>query len=182
MNIRTFAFLIDMSDVILSKQTEDFVRTALEFCVLVEKHTQSGKDFFINNMIKVLPLLYLKVSIIPPLEDNYDSDLETKVNEEMYNRVEESISDLFGNENLYLETFHPDIRLSDSPIAVKISEDLADIYQDLGNFIAVFKNGQRETMNDSLSLCLRNFENYWGQRLLNALRALHYIKYNEESD
>jgi hypothetical protein len=171
-----------MSDVILSKQTEDFVRTALEFCVLVEKHTQSGKDFFINNMIKVLPLLYLKVSVIPTIEENNDSDLETKVSEEMYNRVEESVSNLLGNDNLYLETFHPDIRLSDSPIAVKISEDLADIYQDLGNFIAVFKNGQRETMNDSLTQCIRNFEKFWGQRLLNALRALHYIKYNDESD
>ena len=171
-----------MSDPILSKQTEDFVRTALEFCILTEKHTQTGKDFFINNMIRVLPLLYLKVSIIPKIEENYDSDLETKVSEDMYNKVENSISNLLGNENLYLETFHPDIRLSDSPVAVKISEDLADIYQDLGNFIAVFKNGQRETMNDSLALCVRNFEKYWGQRLLNALRALHYIKYNDESE
>ena len=171
----------EKGEVILSKQTEDFVRTALEFCVLVEKHTQSKREFFINNMIKVLPLLYLKVSIIPQIEDNYDSDLEIKVSEEMYNRVEESISSLFGNDNLYLETFHPDIRLSDSPVAVKISEDLADIYQDLGNFIAVFKNGQKETMNDSLALCIQNFEKYWGQRLLNALRAIHYLKYNDES-
>ena len=169
-----------MSEVILSKQTEDFVRTALEFCVLVEKHTQSGRKFFIDNMIKVLPLLYLKISVIPPLDENYDSDLEIKVSEEMYDRVEESVSNLLGNDNLYLETFHPDIRLSDSPIAVKISEDLADIYQDLGNFIAVFKNGQKETMNDSLALCIQNFEKYWGQRLLNALRALHYLKYNDE--
>jgi len=169
-----------MSEAILSKQTEDFVRTALEFCVLIEKYTQSGKDYFINNMIKVLPLLYLKVSIIPQVEENFDSVFESKVSEEMYNKVEESISLLLANENLYLETFHPDIRFSDSPVAVKISEDLADIYQDLGNFIAVFKNGQRETMNDSLALCVKNFENYWGQRLLNALRALHYIKYNEE--
>jgi len=171
-----------MSETVLSKQTEDFVRTALEFCVLVEKHTKSGKDYFINNMIKVLPLLYLKVSIIPRVEEDYDSYLETKVSEDMYNLVEESISTLLNNENLYLETFHPDIRLSDSPVAVKISEDLADIYQDLGNFIAVFKNGHKETMNDSLAQCIRNFENYWGQRLLNALRALHYVKYNNESD
>jgi len=171
-----------MSEAILSKQTEDFVRTALEFCVLVEKHTQTGRDFFIGNMIRVLPLLYLKASIIPPIEENYDSDLKTKVNEEMYNKIEESISQLLGNDNLYLETFHPDIRLSDSPVVVKISEDLADIYQDLGNFIAVFKNGQKETMNDSLALCVLNFEKYWGQRLLNALRALHYIKYSDEPE
>jgi len=175
-NIKTI-----MSEPILSKQTEDFVRTALEFCVLVEKYTQSGKNYFISNMIKVLPLLYLKVSIIPPVEDDFDSELEIKVSEEMYNKVEESISLLLGSENLYLETFHPDINFSDSPVAVKISEDLADIYQDLGNFIAIFKNGQKETMNDSLALCVYNFEKFWGQRLLNALRALHYIKYSEES-
>ena len=168
-----------MSEVVLSKQTEEFVRTALEYCVLVEKHSQGKREFFIDNMVKVLPLLYLKISVIPPVEENYDSDLQPKVNEEMYNRVEESVSRLLGNDNFYLETFHPDIRLSDSPVAVKISEDLADIYQDLGNFIAVFKNGQKETMNDSLALCILNFEKYWGQRLLNALRALHYIKYND---
>ena len=171
-----------MNETILSKQTEDFVRTALEYCVLVEKHSQGKRDFFIENMIKVLPLLYLKISIIPPVEENYDSDLGTKVSEEMYNRVENAISQLLSNDNLYLETFHPDIRLSDSPVAVKISEDLADIYQDLGNFIAVFKNGHRETMNDSLALCVLNFEKFWGQRLLNALRALHYIKYCDEPD
>jgi len=171
-----------MNEVIFSKQTEDFVRTALEFCALVEKPAQSGREFFIDNMIKVLPLLYLKVSIIPPIEDNYESDLTTKVSEIMYNQVEEAVSQLLGADNFYLETFHPDIRLSDSPIAVKISEDLADIYQDLGNFIAVFKNGEKETMNDSLDLCVLNFKNYWGQHLLNALRALHYIKYSSEQD
>jgi len=169
-----------MNDAIFSKQTEDFVRIVLEFCILVEKNSQSERELFIGNMIKVLPLLYLKASILPAPEDNYNSDLTTKVNEEMYNKVEDNISRLLGNDNLYLETFHPDIRLSDSPVAVKISEDLADIYQDLGNFIAVFKNGQKETMNDSLVLCIQNFEKYWGQRLLNALRALHYIKYNND--
>ena len=171
-----------MNETIFSKQTEDFVRTALEYCVLIEKHTQGNRKFFIDNMIKILPLLYLRVSIIPPIEENHDSDLETKVSEEMYERVENAAGRLLGNDNFYLETFHPDIRMSDSPVAVKISEDLADIYQDLGNFIAVFKNGQKETMNDSLALCILNFEKFWGQRLLNALRALHYIKFNNEPE
>jgi hypothetical protein len=167
-----------MSEVVLSKQTEDFVRTALEFCVLVEKTRQSERDFFIDNMLKLLPLLYLKTIVLPPITDDYDSVLEAKVSEAMYNQVEENVGRLLGGDNLYLETFHPDIRLSDSPVAVKISENIADIYQDLGNFIAVFKNGQKETMNDSLSLCVLNFEKYWGQSLLNSLKALHYIKYN----
>jgi hypothetical protein len=169
-----------MKDVVLSKYTEDFVRIALEFCVLAEKTGQDERDLFIGNIIKVLPLLYLKVSVIPSVTEDFESDLETTVTEEMYSQVENRISGLLGDDNLYLETFHPDIQLSDSPVAVKISEDIADIYQDLGNFISVFKNGQKETMNDSLAACIRNFEKYWGQRLVNTLRALHYIKYKDE--
>jgi uncharacterized protein YwgA len=169
-----------MEDIVFSKYTEEFVRISLEFCVLAEKAKQNGKNLFIDNMIKVLPLLYLKISVIPPISENYDSNLGTKVTEEMYSQVHENISNLLGDDNLYLETFHPDIKLSDSPVAVKISEDLADIYQDLGNFIAEFKNGKKETMNDSLVLCIQNFKEYWGQRLVNALRAFHYIKYKDE--
>jgi hypothetical protein len=169
-----------MEDVVFSNYTIDFARVALEYCVFVEKTKETDKKTFVNNMTKILPLLYLKVSILPEIKENYDSDLETKVDEGLYSQVENNVSELLGEDNLYLETFHPDIKLSDSPVAVKISEDLADIYQDLGNFIAVFKNGQKETMNDSLVVCIENFKKYWGQRLVNALRAVHFINYKSE--
>jgi hypothetical protein len=169
-----------MKDIVFSDFSIDFTRVALEYCVLLEKTKPDEKDLFIDNMVKVLPLLYLKVSVIPPILENYDSDTGNKVDEKMYLQVQEMISELLGEDDVFLETFHPDIQLSDSPIAVKISENLADIYQDLGNFLAVFKNGEKETMNDSLILCIRNFRKYWGQRLVNTLRALHYIKYKEE--
>jgi hypothetical protein len=169
-----------MDNLVLSKYTEDFVRVALEYCVLVEKTRPEEKQAFVESMLKVLPLLYLKISVIPPIEEFYDSDLENRVNEELYSKLELNLSEILGEDNLYLETFHPDINLSDSPIAVKISEDLADIYQDIGNFIAIFKNGQKETMNDSLVQCIENFKKYWGQHLVNALRALHHIQYREE--
>jgi len=166
-----------MEDIVYSNYTIDFARVALEYCVFVEKIKESDKPTFVDNMTKVLPLLYLKASIMPPIEADYESELEVRVTEDMYNKVKENVAELLGNDDLYLETFHPDIKLSDSPVAVKISEDLADIYQDLGNFIAVFKNGQKETMNDSLALCIETFKQFWGQRLVNALRALHHIKY-----
>jgi len=166
-----------MEEIVFSQYTVDFARAALDYCVFVEKAKNADKKIFVENMTKILPLLYLKVSILPEIQEYYDSDLESRVNEEFYSQVENSLSDLLGEDNLYLETFHPDIQWSDSPVATKISEDLADIYQDLGNFVAVFKNGQKETMNDSLLLCVENFKNYWGQRLVNALKALHDIKY-----
>ena len=169
-----------MEEIVFSQFTVDFARAALEYCAFVEKAKESDKKTFVGSMTKVLPLLYIKASIIPEITMDYDSDMETKVDEDLYKQVETHISELLGDDDVYLETFHPDIQLSDSPVAVKISEDLADMYQDLGNFIAIFKNGQKETMNDSLLLCVENFKRYWGQRLVNALRALHFIKYKSD--
>jgi hypothetical protein len=169
-----------VEEVVFSQYTVDLVKTSLEYCALVENASNREKTVFIDQLRKILPLLYLNVSLIPEIEEFYDSELENKVSEEMYMHVTNGIADLLGEDDLYLETFHPDIHLSDTPVAVKLSEDLADIYQDLGNFIGVFKNGHKETMNDSLVLCIRNFEEYWGQKSVNALRALHYLKYNLE--
>jgi hypothetical protein len=168
-----------MEDIVFSKYTEDFARAALDYCVVMEKTKLGDKKLFVGNMVRILPLLYLKASIIPPIKTDCESELGKKVTMEMYDSVRESISNLLGEDDLYLETFHPDIKLSDSPVAVKVSEDLVNIYQELGNFIAIFKNGQKKTMTDSLALSIRNFEKYWGQRLLNALRALHFVKYND---
>ncbi len=166
-----------MEEVIYSNHTIDFVKIALEFCVWVENVREKDKDTFVDEGTKILPMLYLKASFIPAIEEDYDSDLELGVLEDMYARVQTGIADLLGDEDLYLETFHPDMQYSDTPIAVNISEDLADIYQDLGNFISVFKHAQKETMNDSLAVCIESFKDYWGQKLVNALRALHYLKY-----
>ena len=38
------------------------------------------------------------------------------------------------------------------------------------------------TMNDSLYVCKEHFAEFWGQRLVNTMRALHDVKYNTSSD
>ncbi len=166
-----------MEGVLYSEQTVEFTRAALEFCLLMERAGEFEEEDFVDKMSKILPFLYLKVLSMPEVESYYDSDLETKVTEAMYVRVTDGISGLLGEKDLFLETFHPDMAFSDTPVAVTISENLADIYQDLGNFIAVFQAGIAETMNDALADCLGNFKEYWGQKLVNVLRAIHHLKY-----
>ena len=77
-----------------------------------------------------------------------------------------------------------DFRLerSSPPIKKCISEDLADIYQDLKDFIGVFQSGLNVTMNDSLCVCKEHFAEFWGQRLVNTMRALHDVKYNSSDE
>ena len=93
-----------------------------------------------------------------------------------------AIAGVLGAKDDYLEVFLPDMVYSDTPIKKCISEDLADIYQDLKDFISVFQLGLNETMNDSLVVCKEHFREFWGQRLVNTMRALHDVKYSPADD
>ncbi|HEY6914664.1 MAG TPA: DUF5063 domain-containing protein, partial [Paludibacter sp.] len=86
---------------------------------------------------------------------------------------------LLGPEVSYLETFHPDMAISDTPIAAFVSENLADIYQELKDFAANYQLGDIDIMNDALVACLLAFGEHWGQKLLNGLRALHAIRFSD---
>ena len=69
---------------------------------------------------------------------------------------------------------------SENPVSASLAENFADIYQDLKNFIMLYSIGTNDIMNDALWECKMNFEQYWGQQLVNGLRALHMICYGED--
>ena len=81
---------------------------------------------------------------------------------------------------MFLEVFHPDMPYSDTPIAAFVSENLADIYQELKDFIANFQIGEADIMISALAVCIEAFAEHWGQKLLNVLRALHSIRFSDK--
>lgn len=108
-----------------------------------------------------------------------ESDPETFVTETDYEVVRSSVASLLGEYDDFLEVFLDDMAYSDTPIHQNISECLADIYQPLKDFICVFQLGLEQTMNDSLAICRELFAEFWGQRLVNVMRALHDVKYRQ---
>ena len=165
---------------IYERNTLEFVTVALEFCTFVENAGNSGLLDFLDKAVKILPLLYLKATLLPETEEDEDAEPELTVTEEMYESVRNRIAGLLGEKDSYLETFHPDMQYSDTPIAAFISENLADVYQDTGNFISLFRQGNEEVMLEAIVLCRKNFREFWGQQLLNALKALHAVRYSDE--
>ena len=127
-------------------------------------------------------MLYLKASLLPKCETIGDEAPETYVTEETYEILRINLAGLMGEKDDYLDVFVQDMVYSDQPIKKSISEDLADIYQDIKDFIFVFQLGLNETMNDSLAICQENFGLLWGQKLVNTLRALHDVKYNQQDE
>ena len=88
------------------------------------------------------------------------------------------IAGLLKESDTYLEVFLEDMKYSETPISAFISEDLADIYQDVKDFACVYETGMTENMNDALYTCYEHFKGYWGQKLVNVLRALHSLHYD----
>lgn len=167
---------------IYDRNTLEFVTVALEYCTFIETARQTDQFTFVDKMVKLLPLLYLKASLLPAVTPNEEIDPELTVTEEMYESVRNQIALLLGDKDTYLETFHPDMPYSETPIAAFVSENLADVYQDTGNFVSLFRQGMEEIMQEAIALCRENFRSYWGQQLLNALKALHAIRYDADEN
>ena len=170
------------SQIIFDKNSIEFVTVAVEYCGFIERSQGTERKKFVDTVLKILPLLYLKASLIPEFEMLGEDNLETFVTEDDYNWVRSTIAEVMGEKDDYLDVFLPDMVYSDTPIKQCISEDLADIYQDLKDFIGVFQLGLNTTMNDALWVCKNHFSEFWGQRLVNTMRALHDVKYNNLDD
>ena len=165
------------SQVIFDRNVVEFVTVAAEFCKFLEQAEGMKRATFVDTSLKILPLFYLKASMMPKCEMMGEDMPENFVTEETYEIVRMNLAGILGEKDDYLDVFVSDMKYSDQPITKYISEDLADIYQDIKDFIFVFQLGLNETMNDALAICQENFALYWGQKLVNTLRALHDVKY-----
>lgn len=165
---------------IYSQHSIEFVKAAAEVSVFLEQETVYQKSEFIAIAVKLLPLLYLQTSMIEMDGLEPEEDMGRFVTENDYNHVKNRISTLLGEDDAFLEVFHPDIAYSDTPIAAFVSENLADIYQELKDFILNFQVGEEEIMKNSLQTTIIAFREHWGQKLLNAMRPLHKLRYGEE--
>jgi len=163
-----------------SKNTIEFLAVAKSYCDFLEDIESVDRNRFIETMLRLLPLLYLKGSLLPETELISDGEVERFATETHYGLLAEKMSELLGEDDSYLNAFDPDVILADGPVAASISENIADIWQALYDFIEVFRLGYDETMNDALYLCRDDFAAGWGQQTLDALRALHSVKYNGE--
>ena len=167
---------------IYSQDIIEFVTVATEYCVRLEQVQDGDIGTFVPAMLKILPLLYVKAMLLTGKEYESGGDVEQLVTEEDYNYVLSNVAAVRGSHDDYLDVFVEDMKYSDKPIRKTISEDLADIYQDLRNFVGIFRQGYEETMEASLALTMEQFPHYWGQRIPCVMRALHDVMFMQEME
>ncbi len=171
---------------IVTPEVVEFATAAVPFCSLLQEATKVAQATFVDRLLKILPLLYVKASLLPSeLPEGYDDELEEiflpeAVSESEYSMIQRALEDLFAREDLFLEVLSDDMEYSDTPLTAKISECLADIYQPIGNMLGILRNENFEALPYSIHHTRALFAEYWGDRLLTVLRALHKIAYSQQ--
>ena len=153
----------------------EFVTVAVQLCLYLEQSAEQEKDEIIEKMLCMLPLLYLKAKLLPKSVEEMDGYPERFVSETEYEDMRQMVASKLGSDDAYLEVFVEDMRYSDEPITAFVSENIADIYQEIKDLACNYQTRDEAVMNDALVSCMDGFEQHWGQKLLNVLRALHAL-------
>ena len=160
----------------------EFVTVAVQLCLYLEQVEGQEKSEFVEKMLCLLPLLYLKARLLPKATEELDGFPERFVSEQEYEDIRQKVAQCMGADDTYLEVFVEDMRYSDEPITAFVSENIADIYQEVKDLACNFQTREEAVMNDALVNCIEAFEQHWGQKLLNVLRPLHAVACEGEQE
>lgn len=167
---------------VYSRDVMELITVVVEYCAYLEQSEGKSREEFTDTILKILPLLYLKASLLPKYEIlDFDYYAEDFVNEENYNIIRENIAVIMSDKDDYLDVFVEDMKYSDTPVLATVSENLADMYQELKNFALEYKTAvDEQLMMNALAQLKENFQYDWGQKLVNVMRALHEVRYAEQ--
>ena len=163
-----------------SKEVVEFLSVANEYCTFVENADKPSIRDFVTKAHEILVNLYLKALYLPELTNKYEDLNEHHVTEKDYEKIRRKIYDKLGHYDSYHDVNNPMKQLSDKPSGECISEDMSDIFQEIKDFTMLYRSSRKEQMYEAIWECSQSFKNYWGQRLTNSLRALHFLRYSGE--
>jgi hypothetical protein len=170
-----------MKNFIYEETSISFVTAAAQTCLLIERCAETDREEWIEQMLRLLPVLYLRARLINNKDEELtDDEPQRFVTEEDYNYALVGIRELMGSDDAYLDVFVDRGIYTYEVQTAYISEGLADIYQELKDMAAAFQTGEETVMHDAVVVCRRAFTEHWGQKLLAVMRALHALSHSEE--
>lgn len=155
----------------------EFVDLCNIYCNLLDKADKLPLYEVLDKASDALMAVYQKTFYITRFKTRYESEPQKFLSEKQYNKVRLTLMNLLEKRDEYMEVLDPNHVGKHTIFQASLSEDLTDIYQDFYDFVQWYSQGTFESVNDSIIECLSNFEKFWGVKLLNALRAIHVIRY-----
>ncbi len=168
-------------DITTANAVKEMVTVANEYCVYLETAENKSREGVLKFAGTILPLLYLKGSLLPGIEVEYPEANERFVTEEEWERIFQMLRDKFGATDEFW-IIDPEHINETEPLKASLAENLSDIYQDMKDFVLLYQKETLAARQNALSDIRQLFANHWGYRVTNILPRLHHINNNPEED
>jgi hypothetical protein len=169
---------------VYSVEMVEFVTASNHYCHFLEQAAGEEGKSFIANLVQILPQVYATFVKLEKTEPVYDTAVEPTVTEQEWALVYHQVANTLGPYNETLRPAEEEEFDRSEMVRHTISEDLADLYQELKDFTLAFSRGMEELMNDAAWELRERFTEHWGKKLLRSLMALHelYVKGKDPSE
>ncbi len=164
-------------EALIAQQTTDFVKLCRKYIDYIDNLPDKKVTEFWTTQLNLLSGIYNQIFLLPKIDARYEAYVEKFVTEQEYNKLFRKLEGYVGS----LDKF-PDFTNLSHPgsfqvIETSLSETLTDIYQEVKDFVLLYETGTIENMNDAIADCVDSFGEYWGVKLLAALRIMHINLY-----
>ena len=160
---------------VYSSEMVEFVTISNAFCQFLEQLKDVDGKAFIGQSVKHLSEVYVALVKLEETEPRLESAGESTVTEQEWSAIFQRISMLLGAHNDMLRQAEEDEFDRSELVTHTISEDMADVYQELRDFTTIYGRGMEELMNDAAWELRERFIEHWGKKLLRSLMALHNL-------
>ncbi len=168
-------------DITLTKPVLETVAVAQEFCNYLDSCEANSVKGIIEFMHRILPLLYLKGTFLPGVEVEYPEANERFVTQEQWENIFTMLRDKFGRDDEYW-IINPELLNENEPVKASMAENIADLYQDMKDFVLLFKKNTHASRQNATEACRLLFQTHWGMRIGNLLPKIHYFLYDGIND
>lgn len=160
---------------VYSSALVEFVKAANDCCAFLEQLKGDEGRSFIVDSVRHLSRLYADFIDTGETEPVFETTGEPTVTEQEWSALFQQIAMILGPHNDVLRMADEGEFDRSELVSHTISEDLADVYQELRDFTNTYSRGIEELMNDAAWELKERFTEHWGAKLLRALQALHLL-------
>ena len=145
-------------------KAKEFYEQADEYCRFITDNVITTDK--VPNLMKLLMALYVSAMNLPDTEPE-TTDSSSDIAETVSFRIGDQIS------TTYWEVFDPYVY--EDPVCGDLTDDLSDIAKDLKKGMNEYKAGR---IGNAIFEWRFGLNNHWGLHIVDALRALHFIRAN----
>ena len=165
---------ISPNDPVYSKQVIELLTVANEYCIFTEKVDDYSKADIVNYYRHILPLLYIKGSVLKPIIPQHPEDAERFLTEESWEIILNSLRNKFYPDDHFWICEDSSDENTDVE-KMSLAECLADIYQDLKDFVMLYQKNLYSSRENAIAEIARLFSEHYGEIITLALPALHQL-------